>query len=379
MVMYKSFRLIIACFLLLVLAGCANKNEFVVEGVIHQATGQKLLLVHDGLLHSTVIDSCVLKSNGAYRFKAPRPEYPDFYRLQINQSSILFAVDSCEHITIDANFPTMDSIYTVKGSVNSQKIDSLHASLLQLQQSIHRVLKNRNQYSEPALTNTLDSLIELHKKLARAVILTNPLSTAAYYAVFQQLNGYMLFSPYNHDDRRYCAAVATAYHTFYPKYHRSVSLYNYVMQAIVADQRAKNQELLDQMLQHAKTGMIDLNLPDSNGNRRKLSDLKGKVVLLDFVSYQDPNLSDYIFSLRDLYRKYHANGLEIYQVSLDKDLNTWLSAVNNLPWICVRGNGNVALLYNITQVPTNFLIDRAGNLVQRNANEGEIRKVLESK
>lgn len=377
--MYKNYRLIFVCFLMMVLASCANKNEFVVKGVIQHAAGQKLLLVRDGLLKSTVIDSCVLKSNGTFRFKAPRPEYPDFYRLQINQSSILFAVDSCEHITIDADARTMDSIYTVQGSLNSQKIDSLHSSLLQVQHAINLVLKNRNQYTEPNLTHALDSLIEIYKKKARAVILTNPLSTAAYYAIFQQINGYMLFSPFNHDDRRYCAAVATAYHTFYPKYDRSVSLYNYVMQAIVADQQAKNQLLLDQMLKNAKSGMIDLNLPDSNGNMHKLSDLKGKVVLLDFVSYQNPNLSDYIFSLRDLYSKYHSKGLEIYQVSLDKDLNTWLTAINNLPWICVRGNGNVALLYNISEVPTNFLIDRAGNLIKRNATADEIRKTVESK
>ncbi|MGC9151184.1 MAG: thioredoxin-like domain-containing protein [Microbacter sp.] len=377
--MYKHYRLIISLLIVIVLAGCADKNEFVVKGVIQHAAGQKLLLIRDGLLHSTVLDSCMLKSDGSYRFKAPRPEYPDFYRLQVNHSNILFAVDSCEHITINADARSMDSIYTVQGSMNSQKMESLQASLLQLQNEVNRVLKNRSQYSETALTTILDSLIQRHKKVAQAVILTNPLSTAAYYAVFQQLNGYMLFSPYNHDDRRYCAAVATAYHTFYPKYDRSVSLYNYVMQAIVADQRARNQELLNQMMQHAKSGTIDLNLPDRNGNMRKLSDLKGKVVLLDFVAYQDPNLSDYIFSLRDLYSKYHDKGLEIYQVDLDKDLNTWLSAVNNLPWICVRGNGNVALLYNVNEVPVNFLIDRDGNLIKRNATAEEIRKVIDNK
>jgi hypothetical protein len=270
-------------------------------------------------------------------------------------------------------------MYTVTGSNNSEKIQELKYSLSKLEKTISRVLKKRTDANKAQVTLLLDSAIEVHKQLARSIVLTNPLSIAAYYAIFQKLNGYFLFTPYNKDDRRYCAAVATAYNTFYPKSDRSISLYNYVMQAIVADRQAKNQELLSQMVQHAKTGIINLSLPDINGNIRKLSDLKGKVVLLDFAVYQTDNISDYIFALRDLYSKYHAKGLEIYQVSLDKDDNLWRNTVINLPWICVRGNGSASLSYNVTEVPTNFLIDRAGNLAMRNAKNEDVRKAVESK
>jgi len=350
-----------------------------VSGILSDAPGQKLYLERDGLLTTTTLDSCVLNTKGTFSFKEARPLYPEFYRLRLKDASIFFAVDSCEHIAIHANAKSMDSIYTVSGSNNSEKIKELRYSLSRLEKTISRVLKTRTDANKAQVTLQLDSAIEMHKQLARSIVLTNPLSIASYYAIFQKLDGYFLFTPYNKDDRRYCAAVATAYNTFYPKSDRSISLYNYVMQAIVADRQAKNQELLSQMVQHAKTGIINLSLPDINGNIRKLSDLKGKVILLDFAAYQADNISDYIFALRDLYSKYHAKGLEIYQVSLDKDDNLWRNAVINLPWICVQGNGTASLSYNVTQVPTNFLIDRAGNLVMRNASNEDVRKAVESK
>ncbi|MBB3188183.1 TlpA disulfide reductase family protein [Microbacter margulisiae] len=377
--MHKTNTFLVFLSLIFVLAGCTSKKQFTVSGTIAGASGQKLYLVHDGLLSSSSLDSCVLDAKGNFSFKAARPKYPDFYLLKLNNESVLFAVDSCEHVVVDANAKTLDSIYTVEGSSNSEKINELHLSLLRLQKTIAQVLKTKTTTNQSQITAQLDSAIEQHKKIARAIILTNPLSTAAYYAVFQQLNEYFVFSPFNKDDRRYCAAVATAYSTFYPKYNRSISLYNYVMQAIVADRKAENQAILAQMLQHAKSGIVDLSLPDINGTIHKLSDLKGKVVLLDFVMYQEPNLSDYIFSLRDLYSKYHSQGLEVYQVSLDKNQSTWINAITNLPWICVWGNGNSALAYNVRQVPTNFLIDRSGNLVKRNASSEDIIKAIQSK
>lgn len=377
--MQKTNTFLIFFILILGLTACTNKKQFVVSGTLSNASGQKLYLERDGLLTTTTLDSCTLNAKGTFSFKEPRPPYPDFYRLRLKNASIFFAIDSCEHITIDADAKTMDSVYIVKGSSNSEKIKELRQSLFSLEKTMTRLLKTQTDANKAQVTMQLDSAIEKHKQLARSIVLTNPLSTAAYYAIFQQLNGYFVFTPYNKDDRRYCAAVATAYNTFYPKSDRSISLYHYVMQAIVADRQARNQELLSQMVQHAKSGIIDLGLPDINGNIHKLSDLKGKVVLLDYVVYQADNISDYIFSLRDLYTKLHAKGLEIYQVSLDKEDDSWRNAVVNLPWICVKGNGSAALSYNVTEVPTNFLIDRSGNLVKRNATNEDVRKAVESK
>ena len=73
------------------------------------------------------------------------------------------------------------------------------------------------------------------------------------------------------------------------------------------------------------------NLRDMKGNMHKLSDLKGKAVILDFTIYQSAVSPTHNYMLRDLYDKYAGQGLEIYQVSLDADEHYWKTTADNLP------------------------------------------------
>jgi len=108
------------------------------------------------------------------------------------------------------------------------------------------------------------------------------------------------------------------------------------------------------------------------------SDLKGKVVLLDFTIYQSAASAPHNFLLNDLYTKYKDQGLVIYQVSLDADEHFWKTTADNLPWISVRdANGiysNVAAMYNVKEVPSLFLINRNSELSAR----GETIKDLDA-
>lgn len=366
--------------LALCLSSCSDKKHFKVDGSISDASGSVLYLEKDGLLKTSVVDSCVLKSDGSFSFKAGRPDAPEFYRLRIKNSDILLAIDSCEHISVKASAKTMASQYSIEGSLASSNIKELRFSLIALQNKVTSLLKQRNPQNETQITAELDSAINQHKKLAKKIVLQNPLSPAAYYAIFQQVNGYNLFTPYDKEDRRYCAAVATAFYTYHPKAERTLSLYNFVMQAIVADRQARNQQALSKMMQNAKADMIDVEMTTNRGQVAKLSDLKGKTVILDFTIYQVERGSEYILALRDLYNKYHAKGLEIYQISLDPDIDFWRQASQSLPWICVHGtNGTPAAVstYNVTNLPTRFLISKDGSVVKRNPTEADVQKAVE--
>jgi len=133
-----------------------------------------------------------------------------------------------------------------------------------------------------------------------------------------------------------------------------------------------------------ETGIIDMGFPDINGNERRLSDLKGNVVLLDFTTYGMKGAQERTLALRELYNKYHAQGLEIYQVSLDSNEHFWKTMCEQLPWICVYNaeglDNDMITLYNVLQLPSWFLIDKNNNLVGRQETlgdlENEIRKLL---
>ena len=109
------------------------------------------------------------------------------------------------------------------------------------------------------------------------------------------------------------------------------------------------------------------------------------MVLLDFTAFKTSYATNYNMMLRTLYNKYSSEGLAIYQVSVDSDESYWSNIASNLPWICVRDESSVyssyLKSYNVRNLPSAFLIDREGNIVDRPDNtdelEGKIAKLLE--
>ena len=124
--------------------------------------------------------------------------------------------------------------------------------------------------------------------------------------------------------------------------------------------------------------LIDLNLPDVNGRRHTLSELRGQVVLLDFHLFSTPESGARILKLRELYDKYHARGLEVYQVSIDQDEHLWKQAVEALPWIAVYDpDGESCVRYNVQTLPEFFLIDRQNALQKRSSQMDDVEKEIQ--
>jgi len=79
-----------------------------------------------------------------------------------------------------------------------------------------------------------------------------------------------------------------------------------------------------------------------------------------------------LLQLQSIYEKYHQKGFEVYAVSLDNNKINWMNAIdfNEFNWINVlelsSPESRAALLYNITSLPTNFLINREGDIVAKN-------------
>ena len=89
-----------------------------------------------------------------------------------------------------------------------------------------------------------------------------------------------------------------------------------------------------------------------------------------------------ILLLRELYNKYHDQGFEIYQVSLDPDEHFWKQQTSALPWISVREeaglNSSTIRIYNVQGVPEFFLIDRGNNLVGRSQTIKDIEEAIKN-
>lgn len=147
--------------------------------------------------------------------------------------------------------------------------------------------------------------------------------------------------------------------------------------------RARNAQTIDAS-RVSDAGVIEIALPDNKGVTRKLTELKGKVVMLDFHVFATKSSTARIMQLRELYNKYHAQGFEIYQVSLDPDEHFWKEKVAALPWVCVHDENasasESATLYNVQNIPTFFLIDKNNVLQKRDVQikdiDAEIKAML---
>lgn len=129
---------------------------------------------------------------------------------------------------------------------------------------------------------------------------------------------------------------------------------------------------------------VDFEMSDPNGKSRKLSDYKGKTILLEFwASWCGPCRQENPNLVRT-YRKFKTKGFEVFAVSLDQDKSSWLQAIekDSLIWEHVsdlKGNDNEAsLIYGINGVPDNFLIDQNGVIIGRNIRGNELNEKLAS-
>ncbi|MCI4669219.1 MAG: AhpC/TSA family protein [Bacteroidia bacterium] len=124
---------------------------------------------------------------------------------------------------------------------------------------------------------------------------------------------------------------------------------------------------------------VDFEMMDINGKPRKVSELKGKVFLLEFwASWCGPCRAENP-TLVKTYNEFHDKGFEIIAVSMDNSKTDWEEAVESdgLPWIHISdlkgGNSEAGLIYGISSIPDNFLIDENGKVIAKGL-RGEMLK-----
>ena len=348
----------------------SSSGSFKVEGEISGAEGKVLVFEHSGLQGIHALDSIKLGANGTFSFSQPCPESPEFYRLRMGYDVINLAVDSTETITVKAAADKFATGYNVEGSEDSQKIKELTLKQIEMQNKVD-ILANalqNDQIPVGVYQDSVTNIVNRYKdELKNNYIFEAPNKPYAYFALFQQVGQYTLFDPLaSREDMRVFAAVATSLNTAYPNAARSQNLYNIVIKGMQNDRRAQGQEIQLPLDAVMESGLIDISLRDLSGNVHKLSEQKGKVVLIDFTVYQSDFSADHNYMLREIYDKYHDRGLEIYQISLDSNEHYWKLTADNLPWICVRDangvNSTNVSSYNVQSVPTIYLINRDGEL-----------------
>ena len=362
------------------MSGC-GKEMFHVEGAIGNAKDSILYFEHNGLTGFTTVDSVKLDAKGAFSFASDKVNNPEFYRLRIAGQIINIAIDSTETVKVDAKYPQMATDYSVNGSYENEKIKQLALKQINLQAQCQALYSEQPQ----AADSLVQQLIQAYKyDVSRNYIFKEPMKAYSYFALFQYIvvnnEARLIFNPaVDPEDNKVFGAVATSWDTYFPNSERGQNLHNITIKGM-RDNRIATANKQNIQIEAEETGVIDLPLRDNKGNMHHLTDLRGKVVLLNFHAFSLPDSPEYIMQMRELYDKYHAKGLEIYMVSLDENEHFWKESVATLPWINVYDNTGISEAYTsaATATPIIYLIDRSNTVVRNPAQIKNLPKEIEA-
>mgnify|MGYP005851563393 CR=1 FL=1 len=373
MAIKNILRVIIITFLI---SSCSNKDNVIVEGTYPAGKGEHLRLEMLNISETQFIDSVKIRKNGDFRVSL-KLDAPELILLKNTRGQYinLLAFPN-DNIQLDIPAESFRKGYSVSGSDESEKIRLLVNTVNNTRKQLDSITNTYNNIEDPEgaeaeqLIDSYQKIFMDQKKNNIRFVVENLGSLASVYALYQRIEDdvYILNDL---RDLQYYKIVADSVKIKYPKSTLTTSLVNDVERKLT---EYENMLTMNELSKNnaVEVGMIDLKIEDSEEKEISLSSLKGKVVLLNFWASWNSDSRDLNQQLKSIYDQYHDKGFEIYSVALDSEKSRWRNAIyfEEYPWINVceltYPYSYAASLYNVTSLPSNFLIDRDGNIVAKN-------------
>ncbi len=351
-----------------------------IDGRLAAGDEKTIYLEQVSSMRQMVIDTATLDAEGNYRFVVEQvAESPSLYNLLYDGERIPLFLAAGDHLTVNSVGNIVRN-YTGEGSAESERVRACYQQFVAGAQNLEAIARKLSNQELP--TTEREALLKEYTEQYFAIrrdqlrfIAEHRASLAAVYAIYQRLPGDQYLADGTNDVIHY-RGVAEALAESYPESPYLVMLRGDISRMEAAQRLAA---------EITESTIPDLELSDIYGKKIRLSSLLGKVVLLDFWSAQLGNSNVLNAELKEIYAKYRnaATPFEVYQVAVDTSKPLWISTVQEqqLPWISVsdlRGEASPAVgTYNVTKLPTSFLINKEGSIVARDIRGAELERKLQ--
>ena len=369
------YRVALVVLAAVAMVGCRN-NEVKISGRFVGLNSKMVYLEQMSAAGQSIIDSVALSNDGAYLFTLKEVEpTPSLYNVIYGGERIPLLVSRGEKIELNAIGSALAN-YTVSGSYESELLRKFNKSYIENQLALNKIILGYHKATPEQRKELSESYNAVYRALKReqiTFIIENKGYIASVYALYQRLPGEQYLSSVE-SDRVYYSTVADAVNERYPSSPYMLTLSNDI---------ARMEARISLMNSIETRTYPELEGKDMYGNEVALSSLEGNIVLVDFWSAESGSSNAFNAELKEIYEKYESRGFRVYQVSADLSKAVWVTAVQEqrLPWISVcdfRGEGSPMLhAYNVRKLPSNYLIDREGNIIGKDLYSKALEDKLE--
>ena len=330
----------------------ASEGKVQITGKIENAPEGLVVLTQYTDSRPKVLDTLEVDSNGEFTYDL-EVTTPTFYELNLyGQRAVKLALFK-ENVEVAYNFSDPASLQ-IEGSSDSKEMLKLEKLMEEYQLTVNKL---NEQYYEAMSKNDAETIkriqldaMNLETQQAEKVkeMITSMGDSFASLAAIGLLN------PKN--DFPFIDELISKLNTNYPGTSSIMQM----------------KQQLDEM-RALSVGQVapDFELPDPDGKMVKLSDLRGKYVLIDFwAAWCKPCRQENPNVVR-LYNQYKDKGFEVFGVSLDRTKEDWVKAIadDQLTWTHVSDlkyfNSAAAELYKIEAIPATYMIDPDGKIIAR--------------
>lgn len=342
----------------------SNDGKVEISGKIENPPSGAIILSQFTESRPNVLDTIQLDKKGEFSYQLA-VDSPTFYELNLyGQKSVRLALLN-EDVNVAYDFSDPESL-VIEGSKDTQEMLKIEKLMEAYQAKVNAL---NEAYYKAMGENDTETIKQIQ---ADAMALESNQSSEVKNAInsmgdsFASLAAIGLLNPKN--EFQFMDSLVAKLDEKYPDTKTIIQL---------------KQQLDDMRALSMGQVAPEIELPNPEGQMVKLSDLRGKYVMIDFWAAWCKPCREENPNVVQLYNEYKEQGFEVFGVSLDRTKDAWVDAIaeDGLTWTQVSDlqyfNSVAAELYQIDAIPATYLIDPEGKIIGKDLRGPSLRAKLE--